>query len=180
MPMTRSFGLPSSALSVGVTGTSTAVGSLGLNPAITSNSAAASSTDLDIGPMWSRLQASGKQPSFETRPCVGLRPTSPQAEDGIRMEPAVSVPRVLKLMSAATAAPDPPLEPPGTFSRSQGLPTAPKWGLLLSMPQAYSCMLSLPVRTMPASFMRATTEASSSGTKFLWIFDAIVVVSPPT
>ena len=95
------------------------------------------------------------------------------------MEPAVSVPRVVKLMSAATAAPEPPLEPPGTLSRFQGLCTAPKWGLLLSMPQAYSCMLSLPVITAPASRSFCTTEESSLETKSPWISEAMVVTSPP-
>src|SRR5699024_3102553 len=114
-----------------------------------------------MGPMWSRLQANGKQPYLATRPGVGFNPTSPQAAEGIRMDPAVSVPRVVKLISAATAAPEPPLEPPGTLSAFHGLATGPKCGLLLSMPQAYSCILSFPVRTTPASRSFFTTEESS-------------------
>ncbi len=42
----------------------------------------------------------------------------PQAEDGIRMEPAVSVPNEATLAPAATAAPEPPLETPGILSKS--------------------------------------------------------------
>src|SRR5699024_1308671 len=127
-----------------------------------------------------RRQANGKEPFFATRPWVGLRPRSPHAAEGFRIEPAVSVPRVVKLISEATAAPEPPLDPPGTLSAFQGLATGPKCGLLLSMPQAYSCMLSFPVRTMPASRSFLTTEESSLETKSPWIFEAIVVTSPPT
>ena len=52
----------------------------------------------------------------------------------MRMDPPVSLPIAMKTMPAATAAPDPPLEPPGMRSRSQGLRTAPKCGLLEVMP----------------------------------------------
>src|SRR5690625_5069480 len=84
-----------------------------------------------------------------------------------------------KDISDATAAPEPPEDPPGTLSRSHGLWTGPKCGLLLSMPHAYSCMLSLPTSTIPASFMRLTTLASSSETNSSWILDAMVETSPP-
>ena len=43
-----------------------------------------------------------------TRPYVGLNPVTPQYEDGIRTDPAVSVPNVPKQRSAATAAPNRP------------------------------------------------------------------------
>jgi len=64
-------------------------------------------------------------PSVFTRPIVGLNPTTPQREAGIRMEPPVSVPMLPKQRPAATAAADPPLEPPGIRARSHGLWTGP-------------------------------------------------------
>jgi len=44
-------------------------------------------------------------PKRLTRPKVGLRPTVPHTEAGIRMEPEVSVPIAPKQTPAATAAP---------------------------------------------------------------------------
>ena len=51
-----------------------------------------SSTSLAIGPAWSKLGASGKQPSSGTSPYVGLKPTTPQHAAGIRIEPPESRP----------------------------------------------------------------------------------------
>ena len=59
----------------------------------------------------------------------------------------------------------PPLEPPGEWSRFQGLWTARKRGLLEVVPKANSCRFSLPVSTMPARLSFSTTKASSSGTR---------------
>ena len=48
-------------------------------------------------------------------------PVQPQRLAGWRMEPPVSEPREAKHWQAATDAAEPPLEPPGTRWRSQGL-----------------------------------------------------------
>jgi hypothetical protein len=45
----------------------------------------------------------------------------PQSEAGWRIEPPVSVPIAQGASPAATAAAEPPLEPPGTRCGSQGL-----------------------------------------------------------
>ena len=45
---------------------------------------------------------------------VGLRPTMPQQAAGIRIEPAESVPSAASARPAASAAAEPPLEPPAT------------------------------------------------------------------
>ena len=60
--------------------------------AIASRSAAQSVTLRAIGPTWSKLGASGKQPAVETRAKVGLKPTTPQHAAGMRIEPPESVP----------------------------------------------------------------------------------------
>ena len=45
----------------------------------------------------------------------------PQSAAGILIEPPVSLPVVMVHWPAAVAEPEPPLEPPVTFSGSQGL-----------------------------------------------------------
>ena len=47
----------------------------------------------------------------------------PHSDAGMRMEPPVSLPMPMGTIPAATAAPEPPLEPPGTRRRSHGLDT---------------------------------------------------------
>ncbi len=51
----------------------------------------------------------------------------PQYAAGWRIEAAVSVPRAPRHRPAATAAAEPPEEPPAMRSGFQGLRTAPKW-----------------------------------------------------
>src|SRR3982751_1493587 len=58
-------------------------------------------------------------------PGPALRPTSPQQAAGMRMDPAPSEAVAAAHRPAATAAPLPPLEPPGVRSRSHGLRVAP-------------------------------------------------------
>src|ERR687896_642980 len=55
-----------------------------------------------------------------TLPNVGLIPTVPQSDDGMRIEPPVSEPVPPRHMPAASAAPVPPLDPPGIRAPSQG------------------------------------------------------------
>jgi hypothetical protein len=58
----------------------------------------------------------GMMPERLTRPSVGLMPTSEQAEEGQTTEPSVSVPTATAARFAATAAPEPELEPQGFLS----------------------------------------------------------------
>ena len=73
-------------------------------------------------------------PCLLTRPKVGLSPAVPQYDAGMRIDPPVSLPMAMKAMPDATAAADPPLDPPGMHSMSQGLRTAPKCGLFDVIP----------------------------------------------
>ena len=109
-----------------------------------------------IGPTVSNVHEVGTTPSFGTRPSDGRRPVTPQKHAGIRIEPAVSVPSVPAARSAAAAAPLPPLEPPQTRSGDHGLRAGPKCGLVVSAPNANSCVFSLPSTTAPAARRRAT------------------------
>src|SRR5438128_1717238 len=65
------------------------------------------------------------RPYREIRPYVGFRPTTPHSDAGWRTEPPVSVPRAHTTSPAATAAAEPPEDPPGTRSRSHGFRTGP-------------------------------------------------------
>ena len=91
-------------------------GSAGSGPEITANSSAASATDLAIGPTVSWVAETGTTPVRLTLPTVGLIPTSPETADGDRIEPSVSVPSAKGARPAATAAPEPELDPLGLRS----------------------------------------------------------------
>ena len=105
------------------------------------------STSSASGPPVSKLAASGQQPSSETRPCVGLCPTTPQHAAGIRIEPAESVPSAASASPAASAAAEPPLDPPATRPGKRGFGTSPKCGFSEVVPYANSCRFALPTFT---------------------------------
>ena len=92
--------------------------SLASNPEMISNTRALSLTVRVIGPIWSNDEANATNPKRDTRPYVGFNPTIPQYEAGWRTEPPVSLPRVKLTCPAATAVAEPPLDPPGTASKS--------------------------------------------------------------
>ncbi len=101
-------------------------GSPGSEPAMTSSMSAASRTVRAIGP-WVMSPPRGFEfGAFETRPRDGLMPTTPQQLDGIRIEPPPSEPSAIGQRPAATAAADPPLEPPAVLLTSQGFRVAGK------------------------------------------------------
>ena len=87
----------------------------------------------------------------------------PQSAAGWRTEPPVSEPSATGTMRAATAAAEPPDEPPGTRSVSQGLRTGPKAEFSFDEPIANSSQLVLPTMTAPAAFRRSMTVASYGG-----------------
>src|SRR5580700_2609151 len=119
-------------------------------------------------------------PYRETRPYVGLNPTTPQSAAGCRIDPPVSVPREYGTEPAATVAALPPLLPPGTRSMSQGLPTGPYAEFSVDDPIANSSQLVLPTHTAPASNSRCTAVPVYGGLKPLSIFDPAVVSIPST
>ena len=90
-----------------------------------SHSRAASSTVFVIGPIASSVVDKGITPRVDQNPFVGLKPTIPQYAAGTLTEPMVSVPRAAIQKSAPTAAPDPPLLPPGVPSFTFGLNVFP-------------------------------------------------------
>ena len=86
-------------------------------------------------------------------------PTTPQRAAGWRIEPPVSEPSASGTMPAATAAAEPPEEPPGTRVRSHGLLVGWKAEVSVDEPKANSSMLALPMGRQPALSMRAAQVA---------------------
>ena len=72
----------------------------------------------------------------------------------------MSVPSAAMHWAAATAAAEPPEEPPGTWSRFQGLRVMEKPEFSVEEPMANSSMLVLPSTTAPASLRRRTAVPS--------------------
>src|SRR5207248_9779753 len=96
---------------------------------------------------------------------VGRSPTTPQHDAGIRIEPPVSPPSATVHMPAATAAPLPPLEPPGVMPSRHGLWVGGKSVFVVPIAAASSGRLVLPSTASPAARARATGTASSSATR---------------
>ena len=105
-------------------------------------------------------------------------PTVPVTAAGWRIEPPVSVPIASGASKAATAAAEPPPEPPGILVRSQGLCDGPKAECSVEEPIANSSMLVLPRIGMPAARSRVTIVASYGGIQFSRMRDPTVVGIP--
>ena len=76
------------------------------------------------------------------------------------MEPPVSEPSATTAVPCATAAAEPPLDPPGTRSGATGLRTGPNAEFSFDEPMANSSQLVLPMMTPPACSRRAMAVAS--------------------
>ena len=127
----------------------------------------------------SPCQASALAGPSGMRPRVGLSPNNPQNAAGIRIEPAPSLPCATPHRPAATAAPDPPLEPPGVRSRAHGLRVAPKVSVSVNGHCMSSGTFVRPTTIAPAARSRATTWLScrAGGP---WAAVPQVVTSPAT
>src|SRR4051812_3933883 len=148
---------------------------------MTVSSWAASVTLRAIGPSVSWLADSGMTPARLTRPTVGLTPTRPLQLDGDTIEPSVSLPIAAAHRLAATATPDPLLEPDGDRSGAYGLRHCPPRPLQPdddAMPRklAHSDRLVLPRMIAPAARSFWTTNASASACEPSSASDPAVVV----
>ncbi|MNW59169.1 hypothetical protein D3C74_370710 [compost metagenome] len=86
---------------------------------------AASVTVRVMGPPVSWDSASGTIPSRLVSPTVERTPTSAFHDEGMRIEPPVSVPSPITAKLAAIDAPDPPLDPPDVLPGAYGLVVVP-------------------------------------------------------
>ena len=120
---------------------------------------------------WSEVS---KQPADRFRSGLSPEPGQtirivevPDSAEGMRSEPAVSVPVAAGVMRAASAAAEPPLDPPAVRSSAHGLPT---WSVV--PPTANSWVWVWPSSTMPAAFRFAQTSLSRSGTSSNTLLEA--------
>ena len=83
----------------------------------------------------------------------------------MRIEPAPSTASAAGTRPAATAAPEPPLEPPGVRSTSHGLRVTPQVTDSVNGHSPSSGIVVLPTITAPAARRRRTTsESAAAGT----------------
>ena len=131
--------------------------------------AAQSSTCLAMGPIVAGIMASVpdrpfslgfKAPRVETRFLHGRKPTTPQKEAGIRMDPATSPARANGTHPMATRAASPPDDPPGVLSRSHGFFAWPQIRLLDSG-SIISCIV-FPLHKGMAPCFRSTLTIKQS------------------
>src|SRR6185295_12854820 len=104
----------------------------------------------------------------------------PVSAAGWRIEPPVSVPVAPRQSPAATAAAEPPDDPPGTSGtfepwRRQGETTGPKYEDSFDEPMANSSLLSLPSITAPSRQRLAVTVDSYVGVNASRILEHAVV-----
>ena len=109
---------------------------------------------------------------------MGFTPTTPQSAAGWRIDPPVSEPSPSGAYPAATAAAEPPLEPPGTRDGSCGLRVGPNAEFSVDEPIANSSRLVLATGTAPAASTRSTTVAVYGGRQPSRIRDEHVVGTP--
>ena len=105
----------------------------------------------------------------EILPWLGFSPTSPQHEAGMRMEPPPSLACANGTMPLATAAAEPPLDPPGERLMSQGLWVAPQASGSVVGTLPSSGLLVRPAITKPASRKRLTNVVSASEIAFSFL-----------
>src|SRR5256885_8932906 len=123
---------------------------------------AASSTDRVMGPAASWLAEIGMIPAWLTTPTPGLMPTIPFADEGLMIDPSVSVPIAKAAKPAAAATPEPELDPLGVRSSTCGLwvclprPLHPELDRLDRM-FAHSLRFALAITTAPALRSPATS-----------------------
>ncbi len=171
----RSAGRPRAAAS-GSSGRDS--GSRASTPSCAPNSMRVSATVRPIGPSTEIGVQPSWRPSMGTRPGDGRNPTTPQIAAGIRSEPPVSEPVQTGSMSQASAAAEPPDEPPAISAGSNGLPVAPQTGLREFAPAPNSGTLVLAVTIAPAARTRAIWAESRSGTWLRYSGEPWVVSTP--
>src|SRR4029077_11419195 len=102
----------------------------------------------------------GNAPVYGTRPWVGLCPTVPHHELGMRTEPPWAPPIARSTSPEATRAALPDDEPPVVRSLSHGFRTGPVTDVWLPPEKQRSSQTDLPVIVAPASSRRVTQVAS--------------------
>src|SRR5579884_4323574 len=118
---------------------------------MTSSRSALSATVRASGPYVLSPSHPSSAGRMETRPRVGFIPTSPQHEAGMRIDPPPSEPVAHGAIPEATAAAEPPDEPPGVRLGSQGLRVTPLASLAVQGQMVNSGTLVTPMGMAPAA-----------------------------
>ena len=112
-------------------------------------------------------------------PIVGLYPTRPHIDAGMRTEPPPSDAVAIGVRPAARAADEPPLEPPGLRSRFHGLRVVPNTKFEVKPIQPNSGVFDFPMGIAPAARNRAVwTPSSDAGGASAKSFEPYVVLMP--
>ena len=119
-------------------------------------------------------------PYRETRPYVGLNPTTPQSAAGCRIDPPVSVPSEYGTEPAATVGGAAAAAPARNPLDVPGVGDGPYAEFSVDDPIANSSQLVLPMHTAPASNSRCTAVLVYGGLNPRNIFDPAVVSMPST
>src|ERR1700674_268814 len=143
-----------------------------------SSNAALSRTERVIA--WRRLTRPTSSPAGarDARPRLGLSPKTPQHEAGMRIEPAPSPPLAAGTMPAATAAAEPPDEPPTVRSSAHGFRVGPKSTGSVVEWLPTSGVLVRPTMMRPAFRYEVTIGLSTSGRKSRSARDPAVCSTP--
>src|SRR5690242_16248648 len=112
-------------------------------------------------------------------PIVGLYPTNPHSDAGMRTDPPPSDAVAMGANPAASAALEPPLEPPGLRSKFQGLWVLPNTRFDVYRIQRNSGVFVLPIGIAPAARRRAAcTPSAVAGDAAANSFEPYVVGMP--
>ena len=143
------------------------VGSPGSYPATQSSTAAVSRTvRVMTCSVTHPLQPSPTSGPSVTRPRDGLSPTAPTAPAGLRIEPPPSPAWARATTRDATAAADPPLDPPTMRSGFHGLRVGPNVSGSVVGDNPSSGVFVLPNITKPAARNRSTRVLSCGETQW--------------
>ena len=134
--------------------------SVPVGPASTDASSMTSATVAPVAPDVENVIHRGAR-SRPIVPSVGLYPTNPHIDAGMRTDPPPSVVVASGANPAASAAAEPPLEPPGERSGFHGLRLAPNTLLSVNAVQPNAGVFVLPTTIAPAARKRATIVAST-------------------
>ncbi|MEZ5138468.1 MAG: hypothetical protein R2711_06790 [Acidimicrobiales bacterium] len=151
-------------LGVGALGRGAHDGSPTPGPSTASSSAAASRTERVTARRATRPAHASPSGAMVERPRLGLSPTSPHSEAGIRIDPPPSPAWATGTTPAATSAAEPPLEPPVERSVSHGLRVGPCDSGSVVVTRPSSGVLDLPMTTKPAWRNRTVSSLSTGDT----------------
>ena len=115
---------------------------------------------------------------FGTLPKLGFKPNAPVKLAGMRIDPPPSLAVTRGRTSPASAAAEPPLEPPGVRAGSQGDRVTPKRRFLVTAMCPNSGVFVLPTTMAPAPLRRSTWIESSVATRSRKRRDPCEVTSP--